>query len=372
MANFKYKQLADQIREAIQTAALAPGQRLPTEEALAEQYSLSRNTVRQALKLLEEEGHLFSVQGSGTFVAGTLPVTPKSGAPAEKRVAVVMNNFGSYIFPSVLMGVSDYLFEHGYSLILRIAGNHIAKEEQILHEVLESNVSGLIIEPARASWPRPNYDLYRRIEEQMPCVLTHSRLPDFRFASIGVSDVEGVALLVDTLVENGHTAIAAICKSDEQTGVNRFVGYCEGLRRNNLVLEEKRVLWFVDDEFEDLCSDANAARVFTALADCTAVVCFNDQLVSRFYPFLERHNIRVPEDISVVGFDDSIDRRDIKPLTTVVHPKEALGRAAAKALLTLIDRPDAVDEVSMLFPPQLVLRETVLDRTASRTMPISG
>ncbi|MCD8140240.1 MAG: GntR family transcriptional regulator [Planctomycetaceae bacterium] len=372
MAIFKYVQLADQIREAIHAAALAPGQRLPTEEALAEQYSLSRNTVRQALKLLEEEGYLFGVQGSGTFVAGTRPATSRSDAPAEKRVAVVMNNFGSYIFPNVLMGVSDCLFERGYSLFLRIAANHIAKEEQILQEVLESNVAGLIIEPARAAWPRPNYDLYRRIEARMPCVLTHSRLPDFRFASVGVSDVEGVALLVDNLVENGHTAIAAICKSDEQTGVNRFVGYCEGLRRNNLVLEEKRVLWFVDDEFEDLCSDANAARIFAALAGCTAVVCFNDQLVSRFYPFLERHNIRIPEDMSVVGFDDSIERSDIKPLTTIVHPKEALGRAAAKALLTLIDRPDAVDDVTMHFPPQLMLRDTVLNRAASRPLPISG
>lgn len=358
MALFKYMRLANQLREAIRSGTFAPGRQLPTEEQLSERFAVSRNTVRQALRLLEDEGCLVSIQGSGTFVSKEPPQIRKTvNATGEKRVAVVMNNFGSYIFPSVLMGISDHLFEHGYSLVLRIAANHIAKEEKILIEVLESDVAGLIIEPARAAWPRSNYDLYRRIEQRIPCVLTHSRLAGFKFATVGVSDVEGVAQLVDNLVANGHGKIAAICKSDEQTGVNRFVGYTAGLKRNGIELEEKRVLWFADEEFETLFTEPNAHRVFSVLDGCTAVVCFNDQLVSRFYPFLERHSIRVPEDISVVGFDDSIERADVKPLTTVVHPKEALGRQAAKALLALIENPEA--EVSMQFPPRVVLRDTV-------------
>ena len=358
LANFKYMQLAGQLREEIFSGILLPGQRIPTEEQLSERFSVSRNTVRQALRGLEVEKYIVSVQGSGTFVADKLPLPRKpAGAEGGRRVAVVMNNFGSYIFPRVLMGISDYLFENGYSLFLRIAANHIATEEKILQEVLESDVAGLIIEPARAAWPRPDYDLYRQIEKRIPCVLTHSKMPDFKFASVGVSDVECVAQLVDNLVANGHKRIAAICKSDEQTGVNRFVGYTEGLRRNGLILEERQVLWFVDEEFEDLFSDTSAHRVFKVMDSCTAVVCFNDQLVSRFYPFLERHRIRVPEDISVVGFDDSIERKDIKPLTTAHHPKEELGREAARALLALIENPDA--EVSMQFPPRVVLRETV-------------
>lgn len=358
MANFKYTLLANQLRGDISASLLSPGQQIPTEEQLSERFAVSRNTVRQALKLLESEGYLVSVQGSGTFVSQKPPARARRGLTAsEKRVAVVMNNFGSYIFPQVLMGVSDYLFEHGYSLVLRIAGNQIAKEERILREVVESDVAGLIIEPARASWPRPHIELYRQIEQCIPCVLTHSVLPGFSFSSVGVSDVEGVARLVDHLVENGHSRIAGICKSDEQTGVNRFAGYMEGLKRNGIALDERRVLWYVDDELDDLFSDANAPRVFKALADCTAVVCFNDQLVGHFYPFLERHNIRVPGDMSIVGFDDSMERRDLKPLTTVKHPKEALGKAAAKALLALIDNPAA--EVSMIFPPRLVFGETV-------------
>ncbi len=317
--------------------------------------------------MLEEEGFLVSIRGSGTFVPENISLPRKhNGKADEKLVAVVMNNFGSYIFPRVLMGIGDYLFEHGYAHFLRITGNHIAREEQILIEVLNSNVSGLIIEPARSSWPRPSYGLYREIEQRMPCVLTHSVLPGFRFASVGVSDVEGVAQLVDNLVANGHRKIAAICKSDEQTGMNRFVGYTTGLRRNAIEFEEESVLWYVDDELEDLFSDANAHRVLATMAGRTAVVCFNDQLVSRFYPFLERQGVRVPEDISIVGFDDSIDRKDIKPLTTVRHPKEELGRAAAKALLTLIDTPEA--DVSYTFKPDVLFRETVRNINGSNVV----
>lgn len=358
MANFKYIQLADQIRADISTSLLPPGQQISTEEQLAERFSVSRNTVRQALKLLETEGYVVSVQGSGTFVSKKIPTRHKRNlTPGEKRVAVVMNNFGSYIFPQVLMGISDYLFEYGYSLVLRIADSQIAKEEQILREILDSNVAGLIIEPSRAAWPRPHMDLYREIEERIPCVLTHSVMPGYSFSSVGVSDTEGVAQLIDHLVENGHRKIAAICKSDEQTGMNRFAGYMAGLKRNNLSLDEAHILWYVNGEIEELFSDPYAGRVFRAISGCTAVVCFNDRLVDKFYPFLERHNIRVPDDVSIVGFDNSMERNDLKRLTTVEHPKQALGQAAAKALVALIDNPSA--DVSMVFPPRLIFGDTV-------------
>ncbi|MCD7895861.1 MAG: GntR family transcriptional regulator [Planctomycetaceae bacterium] len=358
MPRFKCSLLADRLKSEIELGVRAPGQQIPAEEELAIRYSISRNTVRQAIGLLVEEGFLVKVQGSGTYVAERAVQAPRPSVPAaSKSIGVVLPRCTAYIYPEVLMGISESLFEHEYTMVYRITSNRIAKERQILTELLSTNLAGLIIEPTRSAWPLLNEDLYRRIEERMPCILTHAVLPGFRFPTIGVSDVDGVALVIDHFVANGHKRIAGIFKSDEQTGTGRFKGYGVGLARNNLAMDENAVLWFMDEDFDSLFTDQNAHRVFSALDGCTAVFCHNDEVVSRLYPFLERHNRRIPDDISIAGFDDSFNRHDMKPLTTIENPKSILGKKAVEALLALIANPEA--DVSMRFPPKLIFRDTV-------------
>lgn len=89
------------------------------------------------------------------------------------------------------------------------------------------------------------------------------------------------------------------------------------------------------------------------------MVCYNDEVASRLYPFLEQRGLRVPDDISIVGYDDSVDSMGIKPVTTIENPKSTLGRSAVEALLTLIKQPNA--DVSLQFPPNMIVRDTVRD-----------
>lgn len=363
LANFKYLQLADRIKKDILATVFKPGQQIPIEDELVELFAMSRNTVRQAVKLLVNEGYLIKIQGSGTFVADRLPMAKSAENDSRRRggrrIGVVMNHVNTYIFPSLLMGISDYLFERDYSLVIRHTYNHIAREEQVLSELLEANLKGLIIEPARSGLPRVNYDLYRRIEETMPCVLMHAEVADFRLPSVTVNDAAGFELLVDYLVSKGHRKIATFCKFDEQTGVKRFLGYAEGLRKHGLQLDEGRILWFADEDAETLFSDANAPRVFSIIDQCTAVLCYNDDTASRFYAFLEKHGMDVPGKLSIAGFDDSIKGGMVPPVTTIVHPKDRFGNAVGKALLDLIADPSA--NVSLCFPPELVERDSVRD-----------
>lgn len=351
MAKFKYKQLVELIKNDILASVFIPGQQIPIEDELMERFAFSRNTVRQAINLLAEEGYLVKIQGSGTFVSEKLP-SAKKRENASRRIGVVMNHVNAYIFPSLLLGISDYLFENDYSLVIRHTNNHIAKEEQVLTELLEANLEGLIIEPARSGLPRVNYDLYRKIEDTIPCVLLHAKLEGFQFPSVRASDAEGCELLVNNLAGKGHKNIAALCKFDEQTGVQRFLGYARGLRKNGLCFDESRVLWFSDEDFEKLFSEANAHRVFSVIENCTAVICNNDELAERFYVFLEKHGISVPDALSVVGFDDSMKGGMVPPVTTIMHPKGVLGRAAGKAILDLIADPSA--DVSICPAPELI------------------
>ncbi|MCD8139258.1 MAG: GntR family transcriptional regulator [Planctomycetaceae bacterium] len=358
MSGYKYRHLADRLRNEIEVGIRAPGTQIPTEEELAIRYSLGRNTVRQAIRLLVERGYLVRIQGSGTYVSSSVQTSPNSSQPVDSRsIGVVLPRCSNYIYPEVLMGISECLFEHDYTMVYRITYNKIDRERQVLTELLSTNIYGLIIEPTRSGWPLINADLYRRIEAKLPCVLTHATLSGFSFPTIGVSDYEGVAMLVDHLAANGHRRIAGFFKSDEQTGVRRFHGYAGGLSRNGIHLDENNLLWYFDEEFPALFSAAGSQRVLRALEGCTAVVCYNDETAGRLYPFLQARHIRVPEDISIVGYDDTPDPSGMQSFTTIDNPKTILGRAAVEALLRLMKNP--AEDVSLQFPPTLIARDTV-------------
>lgn len=362
MPEYKYLKLAEQLKCEILAEHSASGQKIPTEDELIRRFSMSRNTVRQAINLLVAQGFLVKVQGSGTFISDRLAEYQgkKRNSQKTKCIGVVMNQVSAYVFPHVLMGISDYLFEQDYYMIIRMTFNQLAREDQALSEMLDADVAGLIIEPARSSLPTLNQDLYRKIEQKYPCVLIHAEMPGFSFPSIDNSNVDGYEMLLDYLVERGHKDIAAFCKLDEQTGVKRYLGYARGMRKHGLKVSESRILWFADEDFDGIFSEENAPRIFRTIKNCTAVMCFNDDLANKFLPFLEKHGIRVPEDLSVVGFDDLRQSPMDKPLTTIAHAKEKLGREAAKAILALIDNPFA--DVSYRFKPEIIERETVLAR----------
>ncbi|MCD8352657.1 MAG: GntR family transcriptional regulator [Planctomycetaceae bacterium] len=359
MANYKYLKIASQLKGDMLLGNAAAGQRIPTELELVKRFGVGRNTIRQAVELLVGEGFLYKVQGSGTFFSDKIAEykQKKSTAGRNKCIGVVLNQVNSYLFPNILAGISDYLFEHDYHMIIRMTLNQIARERHILSELLDSEVAGLIVEPARSGLPLVNTEHYGRIERQYPCVLLHASLPGFGFPTIDNDNEDGAALLVRHLIYNGHSAIAAICKADESCGIRRFRGYAAELQRHDLKVNENRVLWFVEEDYEDLFTDAHAGRVLSRLKDCSAVVCFNDDIARRFMPFAERHGLRIPDDLSVVGFDNVNWDHAANRLTTVEHPKEALGRAAAEALLTLFSNPFA--NVSRLFPPRFIERDTV-------------
>lgn len=358
MANYKYIKLADLLKNDIHSAHFAPGAQIPTEDELMERYSLGRNTVRQAMNVLANEGYLIKIPGSGTFVAKNIGTSTGKNANRNSRkcIGVVLNHVDSYIFPRLLMGISDYLVENDYVMTIRLTFNQIAKEKQVLSEFLSSDLAGIILEPACSGLPPVNGELYKKIRETVPCVLVHANLPGFSFPSVTVDDAKGYEMLVDHLIAKGHRNIALLAKLDEDVGHKRFLGYANGLQKHGMEIDERQTLWFTTDQEDDLFSDANAHRILKFIDQCTAVMCFNDDIACRFYSFLERHSIRVPDNLSLVGYDDLVQDRNMVPLTTIVHPKEVLGRGAAKAILDLIANP--ASDVTICYEPQLIERKS--------------
>ena len=354
MATTKYQILAEALREEILSGKLANNDKLCTEKELMEQYSVSRQTVRHAISILVEEGYVRSRQGSGTFV---LP-RRRTIVNNSKQIALILTYISDYIFPSIIRGIESVLTQKGYTLLLKATGNSMDQERDILTGLLESPPCALIVDGNKTALPNPNLSYYRQLQAMgIPIIFIHATYPELTdIPKIAVSDKQGGHMAVDYLASKGHSKIAGIFKCTDFQGIQRFNGFLEGMMANHLSFSDKNLIWFQDnDQLQILLESKKSLRYFD---DCTSVVCYNDQVASNVIQFLVHNGYRVPEDISVISFDDSSLAQYSHPnLTSFAHPKEKLGTVAANTIIQMIEGESAT---STCFPWELSERDSVV------------
>lgn len=119
----KYCKLMDDLKEKILCGQLRSGDRLPSENELSDQYQVSRQTVRKALSILENDGFIYAEHGRGTFCSGLLRHIGNS-----KNIAVITTYLSDYIFPRVIGGIDSVLTKEGYSILLKNTRNSRSQE----------------------------------------------------------------------------------------------------------------------------------------------------------------------------------------------------------------------------------------------------
>ena len=141
----KYFDLMEDLRAQILGGEIKPGEKLPSENELSSEYDVSRQTVRKALQILQNEGYIYAEHGRGTFCSEMMRHTKKS-----KNIAVVTTYLSDYIFPRVIQGIDHVLTENGYSILLKNTRNSRSLEARCLEELLQKDIDGLIIEPSKS------------------------------------------------------------------------------------------------------------------------------------------------------------------------------------------------------------------------------
>lgn len=360
MENYKYLAIVDWVREYIISENLKPNDRFLTEKQLCDIHGVSRQTVRQALMRLESENVITRVRGSGTFVGSGIAV-PRT-EPEKKTVGVISTYFSDYIFPHIVTGIESVLGDSGYTMQLAITHDQVFEETQALEKMLRTGVSGLIVEPSKSALPNPNTELYAELRRKgVPIVFFNAKYPWAEgFPCVAMDDEAAGKTVTDHLFSRGHRRVAGIFALDDIQGHKRYSGYMRSCLENGVHNSEKNVYWYSTAERSDLFKYAKD-RLLELLSGTTAVVCYNDRLAIELLHFCKENGIRVPEELSVVGIDDSPYAAicDV-PLTTVHHPHRKLGESAARTLLSMIEHRVTEPE-DRIFVPELVERESVLD-----------
>jgi len=332
---FKYVQLAIQLQTDISRGVYTD--KLPPEQALVETYHVSRQTVRQALEVLVQNGAIEKRQGSGSHI-----LTPQRAGGSD-RIAVVTSYVNDYIFPTVLQDIQRVLLQQDYTTILFATGNSTAQEREILQRLLRQPVAGLIVEAAKTALPSPNLDLYENLDRAgIPVVFLHG-CPAALKGAICVSDDNygGGYMLARHLIAKGHTKIAGIFKNDDAQGLQRYAGACAAMRDAGLPIPDGAVAWYSTEERHYLLDYGHPLLMdhFMQfyLKDCTAVICYNDEIADSLVRALLQRGRRVPEDVAVVSFDNTY-YSDLCPvtITSLAHEVGKMGNMAARLLLDRI------------------------------------
>lgn len=354
----KYKWLAQKL-ETLAKNNLAKGiDKLPTEAEIGQKYRVSRQTVRQALSLLEASGIIIRKQGSGTYLTGRL------SHPEENVVEILISSEQDYLYPQILHDIRQNLRENGFSVRISVTDNRVFAERQILKSFLKNPPRGILAEACKSALPNPNQDLYRSLAKKgAALVFLHSCCPGLEdFPCVKDDNLGGSALLVRHLTAQGHRAIGGIFKRDDLQGMERYQGFAETMEELSLPLPDHRVGWYGSLELDRLLryQDTGFLKLLAreAFGDCTAVICYNDVIAYHLIRVFKDLGLKLPEQMAVAAFDNTyLSSTEGLPFTTLTHRPHEMGtRAAALMIQRLKGLPAQSQEV----PWEILIRESTL------------
>lgn len=359
----KYNMVKEQITEWITSGKVKPGEKIYSENEIAKMFEVSRHTVRQAVGDMVHEGWLYREQGAGTFcsnkIGQAMAHTPVQNLNTSvKNIGVITTYISDYIFPSIIKGIESYLTTEGYSLTFACTDNDVEKERQCLQTMLNRNIDGLIVEPTKSSNYNPNINYYLELEQNnIPYLMINQFYSQLMPPHIIMDDELGGFIATEHLITLGHEKIIGLFKTDDLQGVNRMQGFIRAFREHNLAFFPEMVITYTTEDLESKLLD-RLEQFFTMKITPSAIVCYNDQLALNVLNMLRRLGVRVPEDVSIVGYDDSFlaEASEIK-LTSVNHPKMEMGIEAAKWIVSAVENRGNTPH-STIYKPELVIRNS--------------
>ena len=322
-----YAQLAASIKKAIHSGAIACGDKLPSENDFMNLCGLSRMTVRSALSQLVTEKYIEKRHGSGAYVIYDAAAQVVSGT-----IDVLLDVTYTYFSTHYIKSISEVLTRNNYRFVIHDTRDSQQDICSILNRILLTGSTGVIIQPphlVEALLPEMRDLLYRLGAAGIPHVLLDRMVEGVPGVQISFNEYAGGQAAAEYLVSLGHRNCAMVCASLFYENQHRLAGFNSVLSKH--LFPPLHTVELDKHLRENLLTAIREKRI-------TAVFCYNDEAALKAIRILADAGFRIPEDISVIGFDDTIITAATNPqLTSVIHPKDALGRMAAEKLISLIE-----------------------------------
>ena len=270
---------------------------------------------------------------------------------------LVTQSFNPF-FAEVMHGVENYCYKQGYTLFMCNTEGDLDKQKQYLRMLSEKRVDGLLVMCSDL-----NEQLLALLEKntELPMVIMDWGPDSPRTDKIIDNSEKGGYLATKHLIENGHEKIACITgQLDKLTCKERVRGFECAFAEFNLTSNPE---WILEGDFE--CASASKAvdKILAMKDRPTALFCFNDIMALAAISKIQQAGLKVPEDISVIGYDNiELSAYFSPPLTTIHQPKRRVGKTAVEILLERIKDKHHERRIFEM-QPEVVSRSSVLDRT---------
>lgn len=341
----KYKEIYRELSREITAGVFAAGEKIPTELQLADRFGVTRQTVLKALDVLKHDGMLKSVRGKGTFVSG-LHRRVSVKAASARHLAYICSNLQDSLGHRILVGAERAAAQAGYSLIAYNTQNDSMKEAEYLCRSRDNHVAGIILLP----YLQASRDLVGELMKEVPLICVDNGFRDLDIPVVNTDNFKAMYEAVSYLIVQGHTRIGFIINSRDlldsiPSARDRFDGYRQALSDHGLEFSPD---WVAElggslahrrpgDVGLELYGYPAMNRLICAPEPPTAVILQWDEIAPGAICAVRDAHKRIPEDISLIGFNDDELCVLLDPaLTSVRQPAESIGECAVRQLHELI------------------------------------
>lgn len=270
-------------------------------------------------------------------------------------IGVVVPEIAMHFFSSVISGIQEYAAQHDYSIMICQSMESLRIEKSNIHMLVSNRVDGLLIS---LSSQTKNLDhLEQLLEKEIPIVLFDRVADELDVSKVVVDDHDGAFKAVEYLIRTGCKRIAHIGgPTSLSIGNQRRKGYEDALTKHGITISKDIIL-----HCKDLDTDPGPLthQLLELSERPDAIFCMNDPVAIQVMQVLKEKGIKIPEEISVVGFTNEPVARFIEPsLTTVAQPAHAMGQAAARQLIQQMESKENFKPITKVLPTELIVRHS--------------
>ncbi|QGQ95305.1 GntR family transcriptional regulator [Paenibacillus psychroresistens] len=380
-----YMQIQEHFKHLITTGILVEEDKIPTEKELMERFNVSRITVANALTQLAKDRWIYRIPGRGSFVQGKsipqpitqsydrlevnelqpTPIVEESiKPPATNRrqmIALLIPSLEDYFALRLIQGIKSTLDESRYYFAIVLTNDNKDREKEAIIELIQKGAAGLIIFPIDAE--SYNEEILTLKMKKYPFVLIDRHLPGVETNVVSSNNYLGSQLAVSYLWDQGHRNIAIVTDSPLSTVTveSRIAGYMEALKQKNALINPALILTEFKVDYKIGVDENHPLYRYIRNKLATAYITLNAKLGLHIAAIAQRLELNVPNDLSILTFDDPSSGIDESgSFTHIAQSEVEIGKQAAEVLLELLNQNEIASGKyrKIVLQPKLIVRKS--------------
>ncbi|MGR5218608.1 substrate-binding domain-containing protein [Vibrio parahaemolyticus] len=272
---------------------------------------------------------------------------------SSNTIGILVHDVSAPFFGAMVKAIDSVACDQGKQILIGSGYHDPVKERNAINLLIGSRCASLVIHSKGLS----DEELTELAHEIPGMMVINRSVPTIADRCIALDNFKGAYLATEFLIKNGHRKIGYIASNhDIDDAHDRKAGYLAALRDHDIAAHEE----FIESgEPDEIGGEQAMVNLLAKNLSLTAVATYNDDMAAGCLALIQENGIRIPEDMSVIGFDDGLIARFIYPrLTTIRYPIQVM---AKQAVLEALDRAAGKEVVreQNLFAPILVKRSSV-------------